>query len=377
MTQRAARKPARRKPAARSGCGNDAKYQQVTDRIVTALEAGTVPWRGPWITGAGLPMSMSTGRAYRGVNVWLLGLTAMERGYSSRWWGTYDQIAERSGMERRVMPNGHKFWVSPDGQPRGVREGENKANGRGATPVVLWQFYDREETDPATGEKLARRVPSMRFFYVFNAEQADGLSERYYQAAPEAGDAEPIESAQKVLDGFYAQEGAPALLHDQRGRAYFHHVEDAVHMTPRAEHESAERYYSTAFHESTHATGHHSRLGRREEGQGIPFGSHEYGKEELVAEMGAAMLCAETGVETAATFEQSAAYLASWIRTIKEDPRMVVSASSAAQKAVDLILEPQRQALPEAEADDAEPSTEHGGQAQRQADDTEREAEAA
>jgi len=119
------------------------------------------------------------------------------------------------------------------------------------------------------------------------------------------------------------------------------------------EHRSPEHFYAAAFHESTHSTGHESRLARpgitelAEKGHG--FGSHPYGKEELVAEMGSAMLCAETGIEAERVFDNSAAYLASWLDTIKGDPKMVAQAASQAGKAADLVLEPSRQATPEPE----------------------------
>ncbi|MGH3401040.1 MAG: ArdC family protein [Streptosporangiaceae bacterium] len=324
-----------RKTTRRAGSGgNDEKYEQINGRIVAALERGTVPWREPWPAGFA-PVSMSTGRRYHGINTFLLAVTSQERGYSSPYWGTFDQIAELAGMQRREGRNGRKFWVSPDGTPRGVRAGENRENGRGGTMITFWKQLVISETDPATGERVSKRIPLLRTFTVFNAEQADGLPEKYF---PKAGDHQPIASAAQVLTDFYAAEDAPRLLHDVHGQAYFSHLTDEVHLPPLAEHETAERYYSTAFHETVHATGHHSRLARRQEGELRAFGSHDYGTEELTAEMGAAMLAAETGTETAETFEQSAAYLASWIRTIKEDTKMVVKAAAASQRAVDLIL---------------------------------------
>jgi antirestriction protein ArdC len=132
-------------------------------------------------------------------------------------------------------------------------------------------------------------------------------------------------------------------------------------MPPIASHRSPEHYYATAFHEAGHSTGHQSRLSRPGiTSQDATFGSHAYGKEELVAQMTASMLCAETGIDTDEIFTNSAAYIGSWIRTIKGDPKMVVSASAAAQRAADLIAEPTRQAirLPEPAARRSEPEPE-------------------
>ena len=151
-----------------------------------------------------------------------------------------------------------------------------------------------------------------------------------------------------MLDAYIGQPGAPRLSHDVQGQAYYDPAADQIRLPPMSGHRSPEHYYATAYHEAAHSTGHASRLNR----DGITsadatFGSHEYGKEELVAQMAASMLCAETGIGTDEIFQDSAAYIGSWLQTIKGDPRMVVSASAAAQKATDMITEPGRQALTE------------------------------
>lgn len=288
--------------------GNAAKYEQITDRIVAALEQGTVPWHRPWTAAGGPALSISTGKRYRGINTWLLALTAQEQGYASPYWATYRKIHELGGQ---------------------VRKGEH------GTMITFWKELRVSETDPATGERVSKRIPLLRLYSVFNAEQADGLPAKYY---PTPGEHQPIASAQQVLDSYLDGDESATLTHDVHGQAYYSHLTDEIHMPPLAEHETPERYYSTAFHETVHSTGHHSRLARRQDGELRAFGSHDYGTEELTAEMGAAMLAAETGTETEQTFEQSAAYLASWVRTIREDTKMVVRAAAASQRAVDLIL---------------------------------------
>jgi antirestriction protein ArdC len=291
----------------------------VTDRMIQALEEGVVPWRTPW-TSAGRPRSMSTGSAYRGVNTWLLSLASREHGWHSPWFGTYRQIQERGGQ---------------------VRKGEK------STLVTFWKTLEKQERDPVTGEVTTAAVPMLRKFAVFNAEQADGLPDRFH---PEPGEERPIARPQAVLDGYAGQPGAPRFCHDVQGQAYYNPVADEIHLPPIAGHRSPEHYYATAYHEAAHSTGHPSRLNRAGiTSQDAVFGSHQYGKEELVAQMTASMLCAETGIDTDEIFGNSAAYIGSWLQTIKGDPRMVVSAAAAAQRATDTMTEPTRQALPEPE----------------------------
>jgi antirestriction protein ArdC len=297
----------------------DDVYQAVTDRMVRALEQGVVPWRVPW-TQSGRPLSMSTGKPYRGVNTWLLSLASHEHGWHSPWFGTYRQIQEQGGRVRR---------------------------GERSTLVTIWKKLEIREHDPGTGEVTARSVPMLRRFAVFNADQADGLSARFH---PEPGAERPIARPQVLLDGYLDQRGAPQLFHDVEGQAFYNPATDEIHLPPLSGHRSPEHYYATAFHEAAHSTGHASRLSRADvTSQDAIFGSHKYGREELVAQMAASMLCAETGIDTDEIFENSTAYVGSWLRTIKGDPRMVVSAATAAQRATDMITEPSRQALPEPE----------------------------
>jgi antirestriction protein ArdC len=308
----------------------DEIYQAVTDRMVQALERGVVPWRTPW-TLAGRPRPMSTGNAYRGVNTWLLALASRERGWGSPWFGTYRQIQELGGQ---------------------VRQGEK------STLVTFWKTLEKEDRDPVTGEVAARAVPMLRKFRVFSACQADGLPARFF---PEPGEERLIAGPQAVLDGYVSQAGGPGLRHDVQGQAYYSPAADEIHVPPVAGHLSPEHYYATAFHEAAHSTGHASRLGRAGITSGdAVFGSHEYGREELVAQVTASMLCAETGISTDEIFANSAAYVGGWLQTIRGDPRMVVSAAAAAQRATDLITEPSRQALaePEPEPEPAEAGAE-------------------
>jgi antirestriction protein ArdC len=318
--------------AGRTGAGRADLYQQVTDRITAALEAGTIPWRQPWTTPAGRPTSLSTGRPYQGVNVILLGLAAAERGYASRWWGTYRQISELGGQVRR---------------------------GEMSVQVVFWKQLEvgADPGDQARDGDCAhiRTVPLLRAFRVFNAEQADQLPARY-RAAETAGP-ELTGQPQDVL-GRYLAAGGPALVHAAGAGPCYDTVRDQITLPAPGQFPSREAYYATAFHEAAHSTGAPSRLNRPGVAGFEHYGSGRYAREELVAEIGGAMLCSTTGVATEASLrDDSAAYIAGWLRALGDDRKLVVTAAAQAERAADRVLEPQRQAeaRPGAEADARQP----------------------
>ena len=320
--------------------GNHEVYQKITDRMIAALQKGTVPWQKPWTAaGGGRPKSMSTREPYRGINVLLLAVDAMDKGYRSPWWGTYNQIAQLSGMERREGRRGGQFWASPDGSPRGVRKGEH------GSQIVLWKTVPKTETDPDTGEKTTRQILLARLFTVFNAGQAEGLPETFL-----AGTGQPVDQIrqpQQVLDN-YLRHGGPRLRHVTGDRAYYSAADDRITLPERRQFRTAAGYYGTAFHEAGHSTGHARRLARESLtnfSHDRQWGDEPYAKEELVAEMTKAMLQAETGID--GQFDQSAAYIADWLTALTKDPNLVPQAAAQAQRACDLITDPQRQAAAE------------------------------
>lgn len=278
-------------------------YQQVTDRIIDALERGTVPWRKPWRTrpGAGVPVNARTGRPYRGVNVLLLGLA----GYEDHRWGTF------------------KAWKELGAS---VRKGEH------GTRVILWKPVRQREEAREQGKS---DYLLLRDYVVFNAEQVDGAP-----ALPEQPEAEwqPDDRAGAIVDGYLGTPwgtaaGAPGIRHGG-GRASYSPFVDKITMPDREAFDEADGYYGTLFHELIHSTGHEKRLGRIEPAL---FGSDPYAREELVAELGASMLAGIAGLATAGG-EQNAAYIASWLRALKNDRKLIVQAAAQAQKAADLIL---------------------------------------
>lgn len=290
-------------------------YAMVTDKIIEALEAGTVPWSQPWDSRIGLPLSMSTGKAYRGVNVWLLAITGRVRGYTSPYWATYDKITALGGQ---------------------VRKGEK------STLVTFWNIKDRDVVTDGVVEN--KRFAMLRYYIVFNADQADGLPEKYMKA-PEGHEHDPINEAQAVVDGYVNLQGpiirvgnkGPTLTHSAGEGAYYAPFLDEIVLPPLAAFPLVEGYYSTAFHEMTHSTGHKSRLAREGITAGHAFADESYSKEELIAEMGAAMLCGATGIDQAVR-DRSASYIQNWVTTLRGDSKLVIQAAGQAQKAADLIL---------------------------------------
>lgn len=274
-------------------------YEIITEQVVKALESGDVPWRKPWHATEDGPRNIA-GRPYRGVNVFLL----LASGYTSPYWLTFKQAGERGGR---------------------IRKGEH------GSIVVFWKTHQVKETGD-DGKPVTKTVPILRYYRVWNLDQVEGIN------PPRGEDDEdkpeqhfdPIEAAEKVIANYG---NAPEIRHGGN-RAFYRPDADVITLPPRESFVTPDEYYSTAFHEMTHSTAHASRLNRK---IGTRFGSHDYGREELVAEMGSAFLCGETGI-LPATIENSAAYLRSWIRAIKEDTRAVVVAAGQAQRAADHIL---------------------------------------
>ena len=267
-------------------------YEIVTEQVIQQLESGVAPWHKPWRTLP--PANLVSKKPYRGINVFLLAFA----GYGSQYWLTYRQTQTLGGNVRR---------------------------GEHGTKIVFWKCKTRE-TETADGEIEERRSAFLRYYTVFNLEQTEGL--KALLALPAAF---PIEPAETIVEGM---PNPPAF--EQDSRAAYIPSKDTVTMPSRTAFETQAEYYSTLFHELTHSTGHSKRL-RREGIEKIqPFGSEDYSKEELVAEMGSAMLCGFAGIDQA-TISNAAAYLQSWIKRLKADSRLVVSAARAAQEAADYI----------------------------------------
>ena len=285
---------------ARTGTGTRPDpYAEITARIVESLERGTVPWRVPW-TATGHRNGKSN-RPYRGVNTLVLAMTALERSYSDARWVTYKQA---------VAAGGH------------VRRGEH------GTRIVLWKWIEKRDK---AGE--IDRFPLIRMFTVFNLAQVEGVK----LAGQATGAAvTPIEAADAMIAEFCERQGGPVVKHDAES-AYYVPDADEVHLPQRDRFTSPDAYYATLLHELAHSTGHPSRLDREGYKTAARFGSERYSREELVAEFTAAFLGNEAGIDPSRV-EQSAAYIASWLKVLEGDKRIVVVAAGQAQRAADHML---------------------------------------
>ena len=282
-------------------------YEVVTGQILEQLERGVIPWARPWKVDGLAPSNLVSRRPYRGINVFLLGLRAA----STPWWLTFRQAKALGGS---------------------VRAGER------STPVIFWRWVDRtdREGDGETRVSAQRRerLPVLRYFSVFNLDQTEGID----RVRVSAGDGQVIEdvpTAEEIVLGF---PDPPPIEHLAQARAFYRPATDSVTMPLRCAFDRAQGYYSTLFHELTHATGHAKRLARPgfEKNHAAPFGSDAYAREELVAELGAAFLCGEAGIEP--DIPNSAAYIDSWRQRLSRDARLVVTAAQQAQRAADHIL---------------------------------------
>ncbi|HEX4693600.1 ArdC family protein [Sphingomonas sp.] len=280
-------------------------YDDVTRRIVAELEAGRVPWVQPWgrIGGAaaGLPRNAVSDRAYSGINVLILWGAVIERGYRSQAWLTFRQALDAGGA---------------------VRKGE-----RGTTIVYADRFTPESERTRArdSGDR-ARTIAFLKRFTVFNVAQIDGLPDGFARDPAPLPERAIVPVAERVI----AASGV--AFHVGGDKAFYVPALDIVQVPPQPAFFEQINYYRTALHELTHATGHPARLDRKLVNA---FGSKDYAREELVAEMGSAFLCAALGI---APTVRHADYLGSWLAVLREDSRAIFRAASAASKAADWLL---------------------------------------
>ena len=272
-------------------------YEIVTEKIIKQLESGVAPWRKPWTCQT--PANLLTQKEYRGLNVFTLG----SQGFPSRFWLTYNQATKLGGR---------------------IRKGEK------SSPVIFWNIGDERDTTAQDGAKETSRPILLRYYNVFNLSQAEGI-DIPASLLQETRTNDPIEKCEQIVTNM----PVPPTF-EQSDKAWYSPSNDVVGMPARGLFHSSEEYYVTEFHELAHSTGHAKRLHRENFDNPVSFGSESYSKEELIAEMTAAMLCGIAGIEQR-ILENSAAYLKTWIARLKSDSRLLVSAASQAQKAADFI----------------------------------------
>ena len=300
--------PSRRKASHRQGepsAPRASLYDTVTNRIIAQLEQGRLPWVQPWgrsgCASAALPCNGLSGRTYSGINILILWGAVIEQGWPSQRWLTFRQALQAGGN---------------------VRKGE-----RGTTVVYADTFIPKGESERAQRDgDAARAVPFLKSFIVFNVAQCEGLREGLGTDPAPLPEREIVPVAEAVIDA----SGVDFRIGGDQ--AYYVPALDYVQVPAQPAFFDQINYYRTALHELTHATGHPSRLDRKLVNG---FGSKDYAREELVAEMGSAFLCAALGIEPTV---RHADYLAAWLAVLREDNRAIFQAASQASKAADWLL---------------------------------------
>ncbi|MDO6430901.1 zincin-like metallopeptidase domain-containing protein [Flavitalea sp. BT771] len=282
-------------------------HQQVTDKIIQQMEAGTIPWQQPWKQGEAvrslsIPKNLTTGKKYRGVNILLLWLTAEMQQYPTNEWASFMQWQDKK---------------------EAVRKGEK------GTMIVYYDTIKREEDGE---EKI---IPFLKTSFVFNKAQLAN-----YEPKPVENDGKPLANlVQRIEKANVFVDNTGAIIQHKEPKAYYNRLGDFINMPPPELFfdlptcTATESYYSTLLHELTHWSGDKKRLNRE---KGKKFGDTKYAAEELVAELGAAFLCAELEISQSPP-EDHAAYLQSWLKALKDDKHLILTAASEASKAVDYL----------------------------------------
>lgn len=290
-------------------------YEVVTEKILSIIDRGVIPWRKPWSSSpaAMLPqISGKTSHEYQGCNQFLLTVVSMAEGFTSNKWLTFKQVTELGGNVRK---------------------------GSKGTPIVYYgQWSPKGDSGEVSSDKDGNpvRVGFLRFYYGFNASQCDNLPAKFTDTllpVEKRSDAQKIEACEAIAAKYT---DCPVVAHGN-ARAFYRPLADEIHMPNIDTFVNDESYYAALFHEMAHSTGHAKRLARKEICEFGVFGSESYAKEELVAELAASFLCRDAGIDKPDLVEQSASYLDGWRKAIKGDVKLVVGAAAAAQRAANWI----------------------------------------
>ena len=268
-------------------------YAEITNRIISEMESGIIPWAKPWVASGGC-VSYATGKPYSLLNQMLLGRPGE--------YATFKQVQQAGGY---------------------VRKGEK------AHMVVFWKWLEKE--DEETGD--VKEIPFLRYYNVFHIDQCEGLKARHAAPLPQTANAD--QKAEAIICDYLKTSGVK-LNHEQGDRAFYRPSDDSITLPLLDQFKETAEYYSTVFHELIHSTGHAKRLNRIA-GTAF-FGSEAYSKEELVAEIGASALVHAAGLETPDSFRNNVGYIQNWLRVLRNDRKVIVSASGRADKAVSYIL---------------------------------------
>ncbi|VTZ27064.1 Antirestriction protein ArdC [Methylocella tundrae] len=288
----------------RTNAGRHDSYQELTDKIVAALEAGVKPWRRPWdpnkAGGPSAPMNAATGRRYRGINTFVLGISPLAFASQDPRWCSYKQAAERGWQVRR---------------------------GETSTKIFFYKQHEvKDPTSPEGDDASVKRIPLMRSFSVFHASQIEGIPEFTPPGAPKTLP-ERIEDAEIIL------KNSGVIIRLGGDRAFFCPATDHIQLPPDHAFASPEERASSALHELAHASGAAHRLARDLTGK---YGSALYSIEELKAELASVFIGNEIGLPS--DIPNHASYISSWIGLLKDDRRAIFRAAADAQKIADYLL---------------------------------------
>lgn len=275
-------------------------YKMVTNRIIEQLEKGMIPWQKPW--------SGSNKGAYNRI--------------SNKPYSLLNQMTLQHTGEYATF----KQWTDLGGH---IRKGEK------AEQIVFWKIQPIEKENE-DGEKVIRQIPILKYFNVFHISQVDGVEPKSINL----NELQPIEEAERIKTEYMKREHIK-ILEKVTDKAFYSPSLDYIQIPCKEQYQNIEEFYSTLFHEMTHSTGHKVRLDREDVKDCVYFGSENYSKEELCAELGSAFLINKLGIESSKSFNNSTAYIQSWLRVLKNDTHFIVSASSRAEKAVNYILNEQ------------------------------------
>jgi len=289
--------------------GNDMKnseiYQIVTDRIISGLKLGKIAWKKTW-RGGDIPKNFVTKKTYKGINVLILWYSMMINNYTMPYFLTFKQVSDLKGKVKK---------------------------GSKSELIVYWQWIEgkEEKFNKVKNQWEKVKYPFLRYYRVFNIEQTEGIN--LDKLAIPIQDFKQIKNAENFIKDYQSK---PPIQHGNFPACYAP-LEDIVYMPLEKNFDTSEDYYSTLFHELIHSTGHKDRLNRDSVVNTDGFGEHKYSKEELIAEIGTAFICAITGISNNKLEENQQAYINNWIASLENDPSMIIEASAKAQKALNYI----------------------------------------
>ena len=275
-------------------------YEMVTDRIIEQLEKGYIPWQKPWTCVHDGAYNRISNKPYSLLNQMLLSKT-----------GEYASF---------------KQWTELGGH---IRKGEK------AEIVTFWKIQPIEEENE-DGEKVIKQIPLLRYYNVFHISQVEGVEPK----SIDLNELQPIEEAERIKTEYMQREHIK-ILEKVTDKAFYSPSLDYIQIPCKEQYQNIEEFYSTLFHEITHSSGHKTRLDREDVKDCMYFGSENYSKEELCAELGSAFLINKLGIASSKSFNNSTAYIQSWLRVLRNDKKFIISASSRAEKAVKYILNEQ------------------------------------